>query len=160
MLSLSLSAQNKNELVRAAFEAKQFAYSPYSRFPVGAALLCRDGTIVKGASIDNMCYTETICAERTAIVKAVSEGITSFAALAIVANVQHISPCGLCRQVIVEFCALEMPIILIPGNYETESNLTRDDGVVGELKETTVRELFPDHDMALGALALQANVLK
>ncbi|KAF7373593.1 Cytidine deaminase [Mycena sanguinolenta] len=80
---LSLSVQKKRELVKAAFEAKKNAYSPYSQFPVNAALLCGDGTTVKEASIDNM--SETICAERTAIVKAVSEGITSFAALANVA---------------------------------------------------------------------------
>ncbi|KAJ7042886.1 cytidine deaminase-like protein, partial [Mycena alexandri] len=112
-----LSQEMQERLVEAAFAAKANAYSPYSTFPVGAAVLCSDGRIVKGASIDNASYSETICAERTAIVKAVSEGTRSFAALAVVANVPHISPCGLCRQVIVEFCAPEMLVLLIPGDY-------------------------------------------
>ncbi|EDR00366.1 uncharacterized protein LACBIDRAFT_154465, partial [Laccaria bicolor S238N-H82] len=95
--------------------AKEGAYSPYSKFPVGAALLTREGTIVKGASIDNASYGETICAERTAIVKAVVsyDGVQEFIGLAVVANINSpIPPCGICRQVIREFCALDMPILL------------------------------------------------
>ncbi|KAJ6554536.1 cytidine deaminase [Mycena capillaripes] len=136
-----LSEQMKNELIEAAFEAKKNSYSRYSKFPVGAALLCSDGTIVKGASIENINYADTICAERTAIVKAVSEGIKSFAALAVVANVPHISPCGMCRQVIGEFCAPEMPVLLIPGDYLGSDS---PGGEVGKLKETTFGELFPN----------------
>ncbi|KAJ6578838.1 cytidine deaminase [Mycena vulgaris] len=132
-----LSLETKNALVRAALEAKANAYSPYSNFPVGAALLTSRGIIVKGASIENISYSETICAERTAIVKAVSEGLTSFAALAVVANVATISPCGLCRQTIVEFCARDMPVLLVAGD---SSSATR---------ERTVGELFPDEDYLL-----------
>ncbi|KAK7055462.1 cytidine deaminase [Favolaschia claudopus] len=131
-----LSERQTMDLVEAAFLGKQHAYSPYSNFPVGAALLCGNGTIVTGASIDNMSYGATICAERTAIVKAVSDGMKSFVALAIVANVEHISPCGLCRQVIAEFCAPEMPVLLVPGDYSEERN--------GGLKVTTVGELLPE----------------
>ncbi|KAJ7161012.1 cytidine deaminase-like protein [Mycena filopes] len=138
---LDRETQDALTLGSTSFSAKANAYSPYSNFPVGAALLCSDGTIVKGASIDNASYSETICAERTAVVKAVSEGIRSFAALAVVSNIPHISPCGLCRQVIVEFCAPEMPVLLVTGDYLTST---------GELKETTVGELFPEHDNYLG----------
>ncbi|KAJ7607374.1 cytidine deaminase [Roridomyces roridus] len=124
-----LTKQTKEDLIRAAIQAKKNAYSPYSRFPVGASLLTSDGTIVKGASIDNASYSETICAERTAIVKAVSDGFKSFAALAVVADVDRISPCGLCRQVIREFCAPDMLVLLI--------------GTLEEVEETTVGALFP-----------------
>ncbi|KAJ7222383.1 cytidine deaminase [Mycena pura] len=137
-----LSQKIRNALVEAALQGKTHAYAPYSNFPVGAALLCGDGTIVTGASIDNASWSLTICAERTALVKAVSEGIRSFTALAVVANVPHISPCGLCRQVIVEFCAPEMPVLLIPGDCGSNCPLDEDDG----LKETTVGALFPDND--------------
>ncbi|KAJ7730689.1 cytidine deaminase [Mycena maculata] len=129
-----LSQQRRHELATAAIEAKGNAYSRYSNFPVGAALLAHDGTVIKGASIDNASYGATICAERTAIVKAVSDGFKSFAALAIVANVPRISPCGMCRQVIAEFCAPDMPVLLVPGDYPKEGS---------EVKETTFGELFP-----------------
>ncbi|KAJ7146135.1 cytidine deaminase-like protein [Mycena epipterygia] len=155
-----LPPEIKHDLAKAAFEgrareylnfqadanlAKENAYSPYSKFPVGAALLTSDGTIFKGASIDNISYSATICAERTAIVKAVSEGSKSFSALAIVANVPAISPCGLCRQVIGEFCAPDMPVLLIPGGL---SSSLREEELIG-LKETTVGELFPNNDYPL-----------
>ncbi|KIM39569.1 hypothetical protein M413DRAFT_415552 [Hebeloma cylindrosporum] len=88
--------------------AKEGAYSPHSQFPVGAALLTAEGRIIKGASIDNASYGETICAERTAMVKAVSEGVRSFIGLAVVSNVKSIiSPCGICRQFLREFCPLD-----------------------------------------------------
>ncbi|KAJ7212231.1 cytidine deaminase, partial [Mycena pura] len=117
--------------------AKKNTYSPYSKFPVGAALLAADGTIFKGANIENASYGGTICAERTAIVKAVSEGTKSFIALAVVTDVAApISPCGMCRQVIREFCAPDMPILLVPADYEP--------GVKDGVKETSISELLPD----------------
>jgi len=139
---------DREALIKAAFEAKEGSYSPYSKFPVGAALLTVDGTIVKGANIENASYGGTICAERTAIVKAVSEGKRSFIGLAVVTNVPSaISPCGMCRQVIREFCALDMPVLLVPGDYpkppghETEGQ----PGVTeGGVRETTLGELLPD----------------
>ncbi|KAJ2917065.1 hypothetical protein MD484_g3335, partial [Candolleomyces efflorescens] len=80
----SISAEERGKLIKAAFEAKEGTYSPYSKFPVGAALLAFDGQIIKGANIENASYGGTICAERTAIVKAVSEGVRRFKALAVV----------------------------------------------------------------------------
>nr|GAT54373.1 predicted protein [Mycena chlorophos] len=131
-----LSAEQRDKLVAAAFEAKANSYSPYSNFPVGASLLAADGTIIKGASIDVASFAGTICAERVALVKAVSDGTRSFKALAITSNVASaISPCGMCRQLIHEFCAQDMPIYLVPGNYNTTQ-----DGI----KETTIRELLPN----------------
>ncbi|KAF8886318.1 cytidine deaminase-like protein [Infundibulicybe gibba] len=79
-----LSVNDRERLIKAAFEAKENTYSPYSKFPVGAALLAADGTIIKGANIENASYGGTVCAERTAVVKAVSDGIRSFIGLAVV----------------------------------------------------------------------------
>ncbi|KAJ7074475.1 cytidine deaminase-like protein [Mycena amicta] len=132
----TLAVEQREVLITAAYEAKNNTYSPYSKFPVGAALLAADGTIFKGANIENASYGATICAERTALVKAVSEGTKSFIALAVVTNVASaISPCGMCRQFIREFCAQDMPILLVPGDY-----VTTKEGV----KDTSIAELLPD----------------
>ncbi|TFY76727.1 hypothetical protein EWM64_g7287 [Hericium alpestre] len=118
-----------------AHAAKEFAYSPYSNFRVGAALLAADGRIITGANIENASYGGTICAERTALVKAVSEGTRAFTALAVTSDVaEAISPCGICRQFIREFCALKMPVLLVPAGYTPEK---------GGLKEITVEGLLP-----------------
>ncbi|KAK0215130.1 cytidine deaminase-like protein [Armillaria fumosa] len=130
---MSLSSVERNSLIRAAFEAKDKAYSPYSHFPVGAALLALDGTMIQGCSVDNANYADTICAERVAIVKAVSDGTTYFRGLAITSNLfSAISPCGLCRQVLREFCGPDMPVLLVPGDYPSS-----------DVKETTLGDLFP-----------------
>ncbi|KAK0432630.1 cytidine deaminase-like protein [Armillaria borealis] len=130
---MTLSSAERNSLIRAAFEAKDKAYSPYSHFPVGAALLALDGAIIRGCSVDNASYADTICAERVAIVKAVSDGITNFRGLAVTSNLfSAISPCGLCRQVLHEFCGPDMPILLVPGDYPSS-----------DVKETTLGRLFP-----------------
>lgn len=98
------------ELIQLAKEARKNAYTPYSHFQVGAALLAADGTIYKGCNIENATYTPTICAERTAFFKAVSEGVRNFTAIAIVGAKEGLEPdeacppCGVCRQVIQEFC--------------------------------------------------------
>ncbi|CAL1713887.1 unnamed protein product [Somion occarium] len=98
-LTWVLDVPSREKLIKAAFEAKEFAYSKYSKFRVGAALLTPDGQIIKGANIENASYGGTICAERTAFVKAVSEGTMSFVALAVVTDVASpLSPCGMCRQ--------------------------------------------------------------
>ncbi|KAI0327063.1 cytidine deaminase [Cubamyces sp. BRFM 1775] len=138
----ALQPTDRERLIKAAFEAKEFAYSRYSHFRVGAALLTTTGHIVKGANIENASYGGTICAERTAFVKAVSEGIRSFTALAVVTDVKSaISPCGMCRQVIREFCAQSMPILLVPADYEQRLA----EGVAdGGVKETSIGELLPD----------------
>ncbi|XP_052820801.1 cytidine deaminase-like [Mya arenaria] len=94
-----------DDLVRRCQEAKEQSYSPYSKFRVGAALLCQDGRIYTGCNVENVSYGLTICAERTALVKAVSEGHRKFKAIAIASDLANktISPCGACRQFLVEF---------------------------------------------------------
>uniref|UniRef100_A0A8C3K0H2 Cytidine deaminase n=1 Tax=Calidris pygmaea TaxID=425635 RepID=A0A8C3K0H2_9CHAR len=91
-------------LLRRSREAKNCAYCPYSRFPVGAALLTAGGEIFSGCNVENACYSLGMCAERTAIQKAISEGHTSFKAMAISSDMRDfITPCGACRQVMREF---------------------------------------------------------
>ena len=92
------------ELIRAAFKARSFAYTPYSHFKVGAALLAKNGMVYTGCNIENAGYTPTNCAERTAIFKAVFDGATEITDVVIYTPTQHpASPCGACRQVIREF---------------------------------------------------------
>jgi len=118
------------ELIEQSKIARQTAYVPYSKFQVGAALLSEDGKVYHGCNIENSSFGLTNCAERTAIFKAVSEGVKKFQAIAIVADtVGPCSPCGACRQVISEFCGPDMPVYL--------TNLN------GELLQTTVAELLP-----------------
>ena len=97
------------KLVSMALEAMQRAYAPYSGYKVGAALLCRDGSVVCGANIENAAYGPSNCAERTAIFTAVFEGKREFEAIAVVGGKDGVArdffpPCGVCRQVMVEFC--------------------------------------------------------
>ena len=101
----------EKELVSIAFEAMKMSYSPYSHFKVGAALLCDDGSVYSGCNIENASYGATNCAERTAIFKAVSEGKRDFRMLAVVGD-EFALPCGICRQVIAEFCGGDFPIIV------------------------------------------------
>lgn len=109
------------ELMTRATEAREFSYSPYSHFKVGAALLCADGKIYTGCNIENASYTPTICAERTAFFKAVSEGERQFTAIAIVGGREgevspFCAPCGVCRQVMAEFT--DENFIVLLGNKE------------------------------------------
>ena len=95
---------NDRELLRIAKEASLNAYVPYSGFPVGAALECEDGTVYTGCNVENAAYGDTICAERTAVFKAVSEGHREFRRIAIWGNSrEYCYPCGSCRQVLLEF---------------------------------------------------------
>jgi len=140
-MSKEISESTKERLIKSAFEAKEFAYCRYSKFPVGAALLSGTGEIIKGANIENASYGGTICAERTAFVKAVSEGIRDFVALAVTTNLPFAaSPCGMCRQVIREFCDLDMPVLLIPGNFLDKGESAEPKA---EIKVMTVEELLP-----------------
>lgn len=92
------------ELVELAFSMHQYAYCPYSGFPVGAALECVDGTIFTGCNVENAAYGSSICAERTALVKAVSAGQRAFVRLAVAGNsAEFCWPCGACRQMLFEF---------------------------------------------------------
>lgn len=105
-------------LIRQAFAARRFAYTPYSHFQVGAALLARNGKVYTGCNIENAGYTPTNCAERTALFKAVSEGERAFTAIAIVGskegtvNTLVTGPCGVCRQALYEFGGSELTVIM------------------------------------------------
>ena len=126
----------KKELVEKALAARKFAYVPYSKFRVGAALLAKNGTIYTGCNIENAAYTPTNCAERTAVFKAVSEGITEFDAIAICGGPgeaepkDFCTPCGVCRQVLREFVdPKEFLVLLCKGD--------------GSFREMTLEELLP-----------------
>ena len=123
------------QLIRAAFAARRFAYTPYSHFKVGAALLAQNGQVFTGCNIESASYSPTNCAERTALFKAVSEGVTEFSAIAIVGRregeVNRIvtSPCGVCRQALFEFCGPELTVIMARSEED--------------YLETTLGELLP-----------------
>lgn len=123
-------------LVEKAYEAQSFAYTPYSHFNVGAALLGTNGKIYLGCNIENAAFTPTNCAERTAFFKAISEGQHEFSAIAIVGNkedaenIDYCAPCGVCRQVIAEFCD--------PKTFKIYLARSKDD-----FKEYTLEELLP-----------------
>lgn len=113
------------ELVEKAKEAAEKAYAPYSGFTVGAALLAKSGKVYLGCNIENASYTPTNCAERTAFFKAVSEGEREFAKIAVVGGkaldfADYCTPCGVCRQVMSEFCNEDFAVILgrNDGNYK------------------------------------------
>jgi len=121
---------DKHALIAKAMEARKAAYVPYSRFPVGAALLTEDGRVVLGCNIENASYSLCNCAERTALFKAYSDGWTAFRAMAVVADTPGpCAPCGACRQVMAELCPPQMPVYL--------ANLN------GDVLETTVSALLP-----------------
>jgi len=106
----STPTHDYSALVQEAITASQHAYIPYSNYPVGAALQSKDGKIYHGCNIENASYPATICAERTALVKAVSEGIRDFSAIAVVTE-NGGSPCGICRQMLYEFSPNMMVIL-------------------------------------------------
>lgn len=117
------------ELVQEAIEAQKGAYAPYSRFKVGAAILCKDGRVFKGCNVENVSFSLTSCAERTAVFSAVCAGARSFEAIAIVTDSEEPAfPCGACRQVLAEFSPL-MRVILA----NTQAKMVK----------KTLTELFP-----------------
>ncbi len=126
---------DKKMLVDTACAAREAAYSPYSGFCVGAALICSDGKIYEGANIENASYGACNCAERTAIFKAVNDGRRDFCAIAVVGakRGEEISalcaPCGICRQVMAEFCHADFEVLLYDGK---------------EIKEYTLAALLPE----------------
>lgn len=109
------------KLIKTAVRQLSYSYAPYSHFKVGAALLAENGTIYTGCNIENAAYTPTSCAERTAFFKAVSEGVRTFKAICIAGGMNgeltdYTAPCGVCRQVMMEFCSPEeFEIILAKG---------------------------------------------
>ena len=115
---MRISDEKRAELARLALDARERSYSPYSGFTVGAALLCASGRIYLGANIENASYTPTVCAERVAFFKAISEGEREFLAIAIAggkANApaeRETAPCGVCRQVMAEFASGDFEVIL------------------------------------------------
>jgi len=112
------------ELYRQAKDVTKNAFAPFSHFRVGAALLSCDGRIFTGVNVENSSYGAAICAERTALVKAVSEGVRDFAALAVVSQEGEAWPCGICRQVLYEFAPELLVITGTDEDHLTEVSLT------------------------------------
>ena len=129
------------ELVDKALEMRQFSYVPYSHFAVGAALLCKDGTVFTGCNVENAAYGSTICAERTALVKAVSEGHAGgWVTLAIAGSGEDFCwPCGACRQMLYEF-APKLRVLAVNRR--------------GQFRQATLSELLP---MGFGPESLNGN---
>ena len=118
------------KLIKEAEKARKRAYTPYSKFQVGAAVLCADGKIFTGCNIENASFGLAVCAERVAIFKAISEGSTKFEAIAVISDTDKpCSPCGACRQVISEF-GEDIPLIM--------ANLK------GDFKIKKIKELLPE----------------
>ncbi|XP_069575042.1 cytidine deaminase [Brachyistius frenatus] len=123
-------ADQVKELVSKCLQARDMAYCPYSRFPVGAAILTADGAIITGCNVENASFGLTVCAERTAVQRAVVEGHRRFTAIAVTCDTkdQFVGPCGACRQVLLEF------------GPDWIVYLTKPDG---SYSETSLRELLP-----------------
>jgi len=131
IMSDIIDKESVDDLILSAREAAESAYCPYSKYPVGAAFLGVDGEIYTGCNVENAAYGLSICAERTAIFNAVGCGCRQFVAMAMAGGQkQAATPCGACRQVLVEFCLPAMPVYF--------ANLTD-----GEVTETTVGTLLP-----------------
>lgn len=122
---------NDLELIALAREARKQAYAPYSRFPVGAALLGRSGRVYTGCNVENAAYPLTTCAERTAVTKAVSEGEQAFKAIAVVTSTGA-APCGACRQILQEFAGPEGNLRIIVADLE------------GNARTFAMADLLPD----------------
>ena len=124
----------KKQLIETAVKAREKAYAPYSHYKVGAALLAKSGKIYTGCNVENASFTPTNCAERTAFFKAISEGDSEFEMIAIVAGKdgeelsKNCTPCGVCRQVMTEFCDKDFKIIL---------------GTPDDFKVLTLEEIMP-----------------
>ena len=126
---MTITEQEKQSLIDLANTARQRAYAPYSNYPVGAALRTKNGRIFTGVNIENAAYPHTICAERVAIFKAVSEGEKEFEVISVVTD-NGGSPCGGCRQVMAEF-GLDTIVLMADGSGKL-------------IKESTVNELLPE----------------
>ena len=127
-----MNSKQQKELFEKAVSARKNSYSPYSHYKVGSALLCQDGTVFLGCNIENAAYTPTVCAERVALFKAISEGKRSFKAIAVAGGKEKIeacTPCGVCRQVMAEFCDSESFEVIFFEN--------------GELKAVYLSDLLP-----------------
>ena len=128
---------HRERLLAAATEAQAMAYAPYSNFRVGAAVLLADGTVYQGSNIENASYGLTVCAERVALFKAVSEGHLDIVAIAVVTSAPTLArPCGACRQVISEFSLADNPVVILTACAS------------GEVTAETITELLP-HSFSL-----------
>jgi cytidine deaminase len=125
---MTLTEEKKQALIKAAGEVRGRAYAPYSNYNVGAALLTKSGKVFLGVNVENAAYPDTICAERSAVVSAVSAGERDFEAIA-VATSNGGTPCGSCRQVLAEF-GLDIQVLLVDGSGEL-------------IQQNTVRDLLP-----------------
>ena len=126
---ITLTNQEKQSLIDLANEARRRAYVPYSNYPVGAALRTKTGRLFIGVNVENAAYPTTICAERVAVFKAISEGEREFEVIAVVTD-NGGSPCGSCRQVLAEF-GLDTIVLIADGHGRL-------------VKQTTVKELLPE----------------
>ena len=113
----NLTLEEKQKLIRMALAAREKAYAPYSNFMVGAALRAKDGRVYTGCNVENASFTPTSCAERTALFKAVADGVTEFTDIAVVGSrrgalTEYCSPCGVCRQALFEFGGPELNVIM------------------------------------------------
>lgn len=125
---------NEKELCKEAIDAMKNAYAPYSGYKVGAALLTEKGKLFAGCNIENAAYTPTVCAERVALFNAISSGERNFTAIAVAGGKDGVisgafPPCGVCRQVMAEFCAPDFTVLVVTGE--------------GSYKKYTLNELFP-----------------
>jgi cytidine deaminase len=123
---------NKEQLVESARKIMERAYIPYSKFPVGASLLLKDGTVINGVNVENVSFGATNCAERTAFFTAITNGYKKgdFQAIAVAGETEdYLPPCSICRQVMAEFCSPDMPVYLTNEKKE--------------ILELTVRDLLP-----------------
>lgn len=129
------------DLINAAFQIRKKAYTPYSHFKVGAALLCKNGNVYEGCNIENSAYGPSLCAERVAFVEAIKKGERDFDAIAIVTGAESApiynmgSPCGVCRQFMSEFCTDDFKIIM--------TEMTKDGGLISS-KVMSMNEILPD----------------
>ncbi len=131
---MTVSTEQAVALLTAAQQATRYAYAPYSHFPVGAALLCADGTIISGVNVENVSFGLTLCAERSAMVQAISIGHRAFQAIAVWASQRpqgSITPCGACRQFLAEFFTPDCPVIF--AHAET-----------GAVQSQTIAALLPE----------------
>lgn len=135
-----IGQEQQNELLRLSREARDHSYSPYSHYAVGAALLTKDGKVYQGCNIENASFTPTICAERTAFFKAIFDGVREFAAIAIIGSGDSPAyPCGVCRQVMAEFC---------DGNFVIVTSNRDGSEIVTETLEELLPHRFGPKDLA------------
>ena len=134
---------DNKDLIKLAYEAMKMAYAPYSHWKVGAALLCKDGAVYKGCNIENWGFSSTVCAERNAFFKAISEWHYDFEKIAVIGGDEKIGPngicipCGVCRQVMSEFCH--------PDNFKIICAKSLD-----EYEEYSLRQLIPGANFIAG----------